>query len=61
LETKLTSPKEFLAYVAPKFAKFVLHNHVAKWQDTTYRVIIEKLKVGEILSLIDFAESYSFK
>jgi hypothetical protein len=34
---------------------------VAKWQDTTYRANIEKLKVGEILSLIDFVENYSFK
>jgi hypothetical protein len=61
LETKLTSPREFLAYVTPKFTKFVLHNHVAKWQDIAYKVSIEKLKVGEILSLIDFVKNYSFK
>lgn len=42
LETKVTSPKMFLTYVAPKFTKFVMHDQVAKWQDVAYRVSLEK-------------------
>jgi hypothetical protein len=36
LGTKVTSPKMFLAYVAPKFIKFVMHDQMAKWQDVAY-------------------------
>jgi len=45
----------------PKFSKFVMHNHVARWQDLQYMVSLEMLKESEILSLIDFIENYSFK
>jgi len=42
LETKVTSPKMFLKYVAPRFIKFVIHDQVAKWQDVPYSVSLEK-------------------
>jgi len=42
LETKVTSPKMFLTYVAPRFIKFVIHDQVAKWQDVPYSVSLEK-------------------
>jgi hypothetical protein len=34
---------------------------VAHWQDAEFKSSLSKLKVGEIMSLIDFAENYSFK
>jgi hypothetical protein len=61
LEYKLTSLRVFLAYAKPRIAEFVLHQHVARWQDRAYRTSITKLKVGEVMSLIDFAENYSYK
>jgi hypothetical protein len=34
LEFKLSNPSTFLAYAKPRIAEFVVHQHVAKWQDT---------------------------
>jgi hypothetical protein len=31
LVSKLTTPQQFLEYVAPKFLDFVMHNHISKW------------------------------
>jgi hypothetical protein len=61
LEFKLSNPSAFLAYAKPRIAEFVLHHHVAKWQDTAYKASIAKLKAGEVMSLIDFTKNYSFK
>jgi hypothetical protein len=41
--------------------EFVMHNHVIKWQDVEYKVSLKMFKGGEIFSLIDFVENYSFK
>jgi hypothetical protein len=61
LEYKLTTPRFFLAFAKPKIEQFVLHQHTAKWQDEQFRLSIAALKEGEVMSLIDFAENYSFK
>jgi len=61
LEIKWISPKKIRTYVAPKIAKFVMHNPMAKWQDTTYKISFLKLKDGEIIFSIDFVKNYSFK
>jgi Cu2+-containing amine oxidase len=61
LISKLTIPRHFLEYAAPKFSNFVMHIHVVRWQDLQYRVSLEMLKEGEVLSLIDFVENYFFK
>jgi hypothetical protein len=61
LEYKLTSPRVFLAFAKPKISHFLMHQHVARWQDVQYKASVANLKEGEILSLIDFAENYSFK
>jgi len=52
LVSKLTTPQHFLEYVAPKFFNFFMHNHVARWQDLQYKVSLEMLKEGEVLSLM---------
>ncbi|KAG0572174.1 hypothetical protein KC19_VG074600 [Ceratodon purpureus] len=61
LEYKVTNPWSFLAYTKPKILQFVLHQFVAKWQDTQFKKSLDVLKDGEVMSLIDFAENYSFK
>jgi len=61
LEYKVTNPRSFLAYAKPKITQFVLHQFVAKWQDTQFKKSLDVLKDGEVMSLIDFAENYSFK
>jgi len=61
LEHKRTNPRMFLAYATPKVCDLVLHNHVAQWQDSQYKLCLKQLREGEIMSLIDFAENYSFK
>ena len=37
------------------------HQFVAHWQDSHFKNSLQDLKQGEILSLIDFAENYSYK
>ncbi len=31
LVCKLTNPRQFFEYVAPKFFKFLMHNHITRW------------------------------
>ena len=61
LEYKRTSARTFLDHAASKMEQFVLHQHVAKWQDNEFRACANSLQPGEIMSLVDFAENYSFK
>lgn len=61
LEYKETNPRAFLAFAKPKIAQFVLHQFVARWQDAAFKGCLENLQEGEIMSLIDFAENYSYK
>lgn len=61
LEYKVTTPREFLLYSEPKIKQFVWHQFVARWQDSQFKNSVQDLKQGEILSLIDFAENYSYK
>jgi hypothetical protein len=61
LEHKTSNPRMFLAWAAPKIRHFVYHQHQAKWQEAAYKNSLNLLQPGEVLSLIDFAENYSFK
>jgi hypothetical protein len=61
LEHKQTNLKMFLAYTTPKTQDFVLHNHVAQWQNNQYKSCLNQLREVEIMSLIDFTNNYSFK
>ena len=61
LEYKSSIPRMFMAWVVPKIRHFVFHQHQAKWQDAIYKSSLALLQLGEVLSLIDFAENYSFK
>jgi len=59
LETKVISPKMFVAYATPKFIYYVMHDQVAKWQDVAYTS--REMKEGETMSLIDFAKNNNLK
>lgn len=61
LEYKHTKAREFLEYAASKMPTFVLHQHTARWQDSEFKACLETLQSGEVMSLIDYAENYSFK
>ena len=61
LEYKLTTTRAFLQYAAGIFPEFVRHQHTARWQDSQFKESLRKLQPGEVFSLIDFAENYSFK
>jgi len=61
LEHKRANHRMFLACAAPKVCDLVLHNHVAQWQDSQYKLCLKQFKEGEIMSLIDSAENYLFK
>jgi hypothetical protein len=61
LEYKQTTAKAFLEFALPKIPLFVQHQHNARWQDVMYKECLGGLQDGEIMSLIDFAENYSFK
>jgi hypothetical protein len=38
-----------------------MHNFVAQWQEDQFKLCKKKLEEDEVLSLINFAENYSFK
>lgn len=61
LEYKLTTARMFLQYAARIIPEFVRHQHTARWQDSQFKESLRKLQPGEVFSLIDFAENYSFK
>jgi hypothetical protein len=61
LEYKRTSARVFLQFVASKIPQFIIHQHTARWQDVQYKACLANLQPGEVMSLIDFAENYSFK
>jgi hypothetical protein len=61
LEYKTTKPRAFLAWAVPRIKQFVMHQFVARWQDSQYKTCAANLRPGEVMSLIDFAENYSFK
>ena len=61
LEYKRTSARVFLQFAASKIPQFIIHQHTARWQDVQYKACLANLQPGEVMSLIDFAENYSFK
>jgi hypothetical protein len=61
LEYKSTNTHTFLQYAMPKVQQFIWHQHVARWQDSEFKSCLADLGPNQVISLIDFAENYSFK
>lgn len=58
---KNTTSDEFLAYFRPKVQFFVQHSFVAKWEDRQFRDCLNNFPDDAIVSVVDFAENYSFQ
>ena len=58
---KTTSSTAFLEYSKPKLQGFIKHNFVARWKDAQFKKSLENILVDGIVSVIDFAENYSFE
>jgi hypothetical protein len=61
LQSNMTLPSKFVAYIKPKLTKFVVHNFEAKWQDAQFKSSLDNLMKNQIVTVIDFAQNYSFK
>ena len=61
LTYKTTSSAEFLDYLKPKLQFFIQHNFVARWEDAQFKKSLENIPANGIVSVIDFAENYSFE
>lgn len=57
---KETTSDEFLAYFNPKLQLFVQHSFIARWEDSQFRQCLENFQSDTIVSVVDFAENYSF-
>lgn len=44
----------------PRLEKFKFHNFVARFQDEQYRTCLETFPAESVMSVIDFAEKYTF-
>jgi hypothetical protein len=60
LQYKLTPARQYLQYMRPQLTRFITHNFIAQWQAEQYRVCLAIFSLASILSVVDFAEDYSF-
>ena len=58
---KNTTSAKFLAYLKPKLQFFVQHSFVARWEDHQFRQCLENFPEDMIVSIVNFAENYSFE
>jgi len=58
---KETTSNELVRYLKPKLQAFARHTLVAKWEDDQFKTGLAKISTDTMISVIDFAESYSFE
>jgi hypothetical protein len=58
---KETSPSTLLEYMQPLLEKYLLHNFIARWQHQMYKNCLARQRPETLISVIDFAENYSFQ
>jgi len=51
----------FLEYFKPKLSKFVLHNHVAWFQEEQYKTCLQTFLETLVMFVVDFVENYTFQ
>ena len=49
-----------LYFITTAIYPFVQHAHGAKWQDRQFCVSITQFSIGIVVSVVDFAENYTF-
>ncbi|KAL3689045.1 hypothetical protein R1sor_015354 [Riccia sorocarpa] len=55
-----TPVSEFIQFMKSKLAHFVKHDFTQKWQVKQYRQCIKTFPIGTVVSVIDYAENYTF-
>ncbi|KAL2651016.1 hypothetical protein R1flu_019144 [Riccia fluitans] len=55
-----TSILDFIQYFTDKAKGFVKHDFTNKWQAKQYKYCIRTFTIGTVVSVIDFAENYTF-
>lgn len=60
LQYKETAPFVLVAELKSKIMTFLLHNFTAKWQDSQFKYALFNLPFYIVLSVLDFAENYTF-
>ena len=53
--------KEFTSFLQDHLTAYIKHNFVAKWQSQQFKECIWRFPREDVVSIIDFAENYSFK
>lgn len=61
LVTFQTKSCNFIAYLKAKLKAFIIHNFVQRWQDSKFKECLITFPKDVVLSVIDFAENYSFQ
>ena len=61
LEYKMTPPANLITGLKTCLERFLIHNFEAKWQDHQFKTCMDNLSLDAIVSVLDFAENYSFK
>ena len=61
LEHKMTPPVYLVTALKASLEKILTHNFEAKWQDHQFKACMDNLSPDAVVSVIDFAENYSFK
>ena len=51
---------DFLRKIEAEIYKYTKHSHRARWKDLKFKKSCEVFPPGTILSVIDFAENYTF-
>ena len=55
------SPRaHFISTVREAIYPYIQHAHGAKWQDKQFRASIAQFPIGVVISVVDFAENYTF-
>ena len=52
---------EFIPEFRGKIQYYIQHVHMARWQDEQFKLCRDTFPLGTILSVVDFAESYSLQ
>ena len=59
--TKQMGCKDFISFLKGHLKTFIHHNYTARWQAQQFKDCIAKFPIDVVVSVIDFAENYTFK
>ena len=53
--------QDFICFLQRHMTSFIKHNFIARWQSQQFKDCIQRFPKDVVVSVIDFAENYSFK